>query len=84
MVRKASNKGTVDQVESLRVALNEKISFKDKVGVIYCFGANSVPADFLKKICSELQVAKKRKQCPPYLINLLDLCLPASKRDLRK
>ena len=78
MVRKANNKENLDQVESLRLALNESSRIKNKVEVIYCFGANSVPVDFLKKICSELQVAKKRKQCPPYLINLLDLCLPAS------
>ena len=83
-VRQAGREDNRDQLEALREIVQEQKQTREKVGVIYCFGANPVPRDFEKKIVQELQIVQKKKQCPPYLANILDLCLPPQNRKLRR
>ena len=83
-LRRAGKENNCDHLEALREIVQEQSSSKEKVGAIYCFGANSVPRDFVKKILHEMQLATRNKQCPPYLNNILELCIPAEKRKLRQ
>ena len=52
--------------------------------MIYAFGVKPVHPDFMRKVQYDLEVAKKKRECPPYLRNLLDLCLPVSRIKLRQ
>ena len=65
----------VDHREALRDAVAEVKTVREKIDVIYSFGATPVPPTFKKKICYEVGLAKKQRSAPPYLRSILDLLL---------
>ena len=83
MLKEECRKPAADPRETLRSAIAEVKTVREKIEVIYSFGAIRVSPEFKNHIFKAVEVAKKHKSAAPYLRNIFDLLLPSNCRQRR-